>query len=502
MKTKDVILEKTDRGLDIFKYYLNVSFTVGKNFRNPLYDDRKGSCNIFLDKRNNIYRMKDFGNEAYSGDPFWLVSHLTGMDLRSDFKTILEKISNDMGLNVVCPPNSYMISQSRIIPDSHSNDSSYSCIPRSFTSSDLLYWNQYGIDKLTLEKFDVRPLSIVTGCNRSGNVYIIESTPSEPIFGYFLTLGRTTYVKIYRPKSKIRFMYLGKKDEDYVFGYDKLPAMGHYLFITGGEKDVMSLSAHGFPAISLNSETARLPIKFYEDLKKRFTRIYILYDIDDTGIRESKRLAEEYGLSRIRLDLDKFEGKDISDYFKSYTRRDFLRIICDSEKNSPYDIEFPVYPLDTLIRRIKGWQSKTEKGLLPLFLRNEDELNTLLEEVFLEKQESCLLKRTVAFISVTYTYIDEICSFQPISIDIRYTSSLAINLLDFIDALLAGKSPPECIVIHDADFIDDTELPLKLRRVAAFYGILIICIGTVNEYKNLAIRRQYFLQSEKFYDLD
>lgn len=37
-------------------------------------------------------------------------------------------------------------------------------------------------------------------------------------------------------------------------------AKGDTLFITGGEKDVMSLAAHGFHAICFNSETVTVPL--------------------------------------------------------------------------------------------------------------------------------------------------------------------------------------------------------------------------------------------------
>ena len=73
------------------------------------------------------------------------------------------------------------------------------------------------------------------------------------------------FVKIYRPKSKLRFLYGGEKVTDYVFGFQQLPSKGDIIFITGGEKDVLSLSAHGFNAICFNSETAELPENIIED---------------------------------------------------------------------------------------------------------------------------------------------------------------------------------------------------------------------------------------------
>ena len=77
----------------------------------------------------------------------------------------------------------------------------------------------------------------------------------EPMFGY---MGKQ-HIKVYRPCSQMRFLYVGDFGDNYCFGLEQLPAKGDLLFITGGEKDVMSLAAHGFHAICFNSETAFIP---------------------------------------------------------------------------------------------------------------------------------------------------------------------------------------------------------------------------------------------------
>lgn len=493
MNTKEEILDRTERGLAIFRHYLNVSFTVGRNFRNPLYDDRKGSCNVFLDKRNNIYRMKDFGNEDYSGDPFWLVGYLTGLNLRSDFRQLLDRIIADMNLHITTTQEQYQPKESSVpVADEYFFEAKTKC----YSEKELSYWSQYGIDECTLEKYAVQSMSVITGRSRSGNLFTIESTSVEPMYGYYIRYGTKTYVKIYRPKSKIRFIYLGAKDREHVFGYSQLPNMGHWLFLTGGEKDVMSLSAHGFDAISLNSETAGFPDRLYKDLRKRFTHIFILYDIDETGIRESNRLAQEYNLIPIRLELDSFEGKDISDYFRTRTRQDFLRLVCESVKDTPFDFDFPSVPSGIIWERLKNDFGNIQYGIFPLFPKTNEELLSLLGDLFLCQEGA--ITRDMAFISVTNTYIDELSGLLLPNFDIRTTSDLSGNLLKLIDSLLCGKTPPECIVVHDIDFIDDTEVPLKLRRAAEFYGISIICIPTTGPYKNEAFKRMLYVQTAQF----
>ena len=79
-------------------------------------------------------------------------------------------------------------------------------------------------------------------------------------------LGRTWYLSLIH----ICFLYGGSFGENYCFGLEQLPAKGDTLFITGGEKDVLSLTAHGFNAICFNSETVTIPPTLVYRLTFRF----------------------------------------------------------------------------------------------------------------------------------------------------------------------------------------------------------------------------------------
>src|SRR5690606_38128226 len=71
-------------------------------FLNPLYDDRRASCNVYLDRRSQIYRLKDFGNDEYSGDCFFYVGKLKGLDCNNgvDFVEILKTINRESNLGL------------------------------------------------------------------------------------------------------------------------------------------------------------------------------------------------------------------------------------------------------------------------------------------------------------------------------------------------------------------------------------------------------------------
>ena len=116
-------------------------------------------------------------------------------------------------------------------------------------------------------------------------------------------------------------MYAGHFPKPYIFGCEQLPEEGTLIFVTGGEKDVMSLAAHGFPALAFNSETANIPEDVMDELSKRFRQIIFLYDTDETGRRESalrvQQYCERYKVLKLDLPLsgEKSE-KDISDFFR------------------------------------------------------------------------------------------------------------------------------------------------------------------------------------------
>jgi hypothetical protein len=94
-------------------------------------------------------------------------------------------------------------------------------------------------------------------------------------------------VKIYRPFSEIRFLYGGLLPENYCFGLEQLPAKGDTLFITGGEKDVLSLVSHGFHVICFNSETSNIPQHIIKKLSYHFKHVVLLYDTDKTRLDTS-----------------------------------------------------------------------------------------------------------------------------------------------------------------------------------------------------------------------
>ena len=344
MNIKEEILEHTNRGLEIFSFYMSIDFVPKRNFRNPLYEDKRASCNIYLDTKSQCYRMKDFGNEAYSGDCFWFAATMLGLDVRSNFRKVLLTIIQDLNLNITVdfktdenrktksPKDVRLVSPTPTNAKERLSEKKkvFKLYEQPFNAEELSFWLRYGITDRILQRYHVKSLFRYETISNQGKPFSLTSTREEPMFCYMMG----DFVKLYRPQSKLRFLYGGDKLKDYIFGFEQLPSKGDVLFITGGEKDVLSLSSHHFNAICFNSETASIPEPIIESLQLRFRHIVLLYDTDETGLREAERqakLLEPYHVFYLRLSLQGTKAeKDISDFFAlGKTEKDLTSLLTE-----------------------------------------------------------------------------------------------------------------------------------------------------------------------------
>ena len=344
MNIKEEILEHTNRGLEVFSFYMPIDFVPKRNFRNPLYEDKRASCNIYLDTKSQCYRMKDFGNEAYSGDCFWFAATMLGLDVRSNFRKVLLTIIQDLNLNITVdfktdenrktksPKDVRLVSPTPTNAKERLSEKKkvFKLYEQPFNAEELSFWLRYGITDRILQRYHVKSLFRYETISNQGKPFSLTSTREEPMFCYMMG----DFVKLYRPQSKLRFLYGGDKLKDYIFGFEQLPSKGDVLFITGGEKDVLSLSSHHFNAICFNSETASIPEPIIESLQLRFRHIVLLYDTDETGLREAERqakLLEPYHVFYLRLSLQGTKAeKDISDFFAlGKTAKDLTSLLTD-----------------------------------------------------------------------------------------------------------------------------------------------------------------------------
>jgi len=179
---------------------------------------------------------------------------------------------------------------------------------RALNENELAYWGQYKISQRILEIYKVFAVEYY----QVGN-HTVTTDKDNPIFAY--QAGENSY-KIYRPfakKGQNKFYWIGGKPDDWYFGLEYCKG-SEQVYITAGEKDVLTLVCQGAEAFSLNSETASIPQDLVNKLKKQYREVILLYDSDQTGQDYSKKLCEDHGFTRGILP-DKV--KDISDLIKA-----------------------------------------------------------------------------------------------------------------------------------------------------------------------------------------
>ena len=334
---KKDILDKTSGGYDVFVKFFGKQ-CKRRSFLNIYRNDSRNSCSLY--RKDDKYCLKDYGNSDWSGDCFHVVAMIQHLDLRTQFMDVMCVIDKECSLGIIPGDYRYTSRRREGLQDAPSRTYSkvkdFRMTPKAFSPQELAYWGRYGISQDTLTRFDVTSLSECRFFREDGTDFVLSWDYRTPLYGYLFRDGDAVCgIKTYRPGASQRFLRAGKFPQPYVFGKGVLPQAGDDLFITGGEKDVMSLAAHGFAAVCYNSETAKVPASDILDFSRRFGRIVFLYDMDDTGRREGGRRLSECsaigGLSEGKV----FHGflplpgtksmKDVSDYFASgKCHNDFL----------------------------------------------------------------------------------------------------------------------------------------------------------------------------------
>ena len=333
--TKAKILQRTTT-YEILNHFLKpyhsqLRLRQGQHISNPFILPRKQetpSFNIYYSRRTREWRYKDFASDD-EGSPFDLVMNLH----QCSFSEALSIINREMNLGLIGSKSinsrQRKVETNSLLPETINHKTvTYSLLSNQLTPDFLTFWQKLGVNKDLLKKYGVISVKEYTAISRLGKSYTVRATQSQPIFAYKIN---SLAHKLYFPNAKrYRFLYLGRKPESYVFGYDQLPPKGNSVILTGGEKDVITLSGLGCNAISLNSETAIPPLSLIKELKQRFKKIAILYDSDETGISKARQLQKEFSFELIELPpMNAGKGhKDISDYIKwGYSKQKLDKIL-------------------------------------------------------------------------------------------------------------------------------------------------------------------------------
>lgn len=303
--SKEFILELTDGGLLFFKFIFKDLEIIGersKNTYNPYYEDKNPGVSVY--KKGDKWYYKDHGNPDFSGDMFSLAAYHFDKCQEEEFPEILQALNEIEYDKHVFKGDDVTRLKSNFKLLRRENDK--------FKKSELEYFAQYGITKKILREYNVLPIEGFSGIAKNGHDYTYKRRVGMTLYAY----SSEFFAKIYCPKPKF-FRYVGQKPKDYIFGFEQIDNE-EFIFITGGEKDVMTIRGLNYRAICFNSETANPPKGFFEYLRDLGIKAISLLDNDETGIKQSQLLLDKYNIPSLEIPTEFIDkgGKDISDYVK------------------------------------------------------------------------------------------------------------------------------------------------------------------------------------------
>ena len=309
---------------NIAKKYLGIT-KIPCVIKSPLRVDNRPSFAIYQHDDGSIYYM-----DYATGEKGSLYSLLCSL-WHSSFLDVISKIVGGFDQQQIeCSQQQLRKQTGKIITR---NQVALQCKVREWQSYDIDYWQSYGISLQWLKYAEVYPIS--------HKIVIKEDkkyTFGADKYAYCFVErkeGKVT-LKVYQPFNTKGFKWSNKHDRSVISLWTKVPEKGKRICICSSLKDALCLWANtGIPAISVQGEGYSMSETAINELKKRFERIYVLFDNDEPGLKDGEKLSHETGF--INVVLPPFKGgKDISDYYKIKGKEAFVELIHHLIKSIDY----------------------------------------------------------------------------------------------------------------------------------------------------------------------
>lgn len=310
-------------------FYLGVR-SIPCFIQSPLRQDRRPSFGLYsVDGKRIYYTDLATGERGGMYDLLSKMWHCSYNEVLSNIQRDFLSSSGEANMNLLSAPRN----THEII--SHS-PSQIDVKVREWRQYDIDYWASYGVSLDWLKYAEVYPIShkIVT---KDG----ITSTFGADKLAYAFVEhkeGKVT-LKIYQPLNDRGFKWANTHDRSVVSLWTKIPETGDKVVICSSLKDALCFWANtGIPALALQGEGYGMSETAIAELKRRYKEIYILFDNDKAGIKDSKKLAEMTGF--INLTLPQFSGgKDVSDLMKCKGKEEFLKTIKKLFESDPVEFD-------------------------------------------------------------------------------------------------------------------------------------------------------------------
>lgn len=315
------IYEATYQGLSIFQYYFpGVDFGDQKHFVKCRAEERTASAKVTMFKGK--WRITDFGNQSEMSGmssiayTMW-AENLIYIDALRFIQEVI--IRHEVGgSDFKRPVYKADYAWRDVGPDDKKGEYKFAFKPIP-SEIDVKSIGRYITPEL-LDRFNMKSLEKYEMVSYSEKyhkdiVHIFTSTDDYPIF----LLDEGSFKKIYKPhefEKRYRFLYVGTKPTNYVFGLKQIQSMdnefvndaGEYeyngpewkkpkvkdLIRCSGESDALNMASIGFNVYWLNSESAEMPRETWDTLDGLCETHYQLMDLDATGKDMAMKFAHRH----------------------------------------------------------------------------------------------------------------------------------------------------------------------------------------------------------------
>ncbi len=305
------IYDATNAGLDIIlSYYPQAADSIDRP--NKGFSIRKETApSAFLKKIKGVWRVTDFGDTDHAMSPVDVVMKEENMEFNEAISLLAQRYNIDTRLKE--DVNRAQVEARPATDDEKDGDFNFEIHP--FTAEELrILGNGVKEEHATALSFSALSWYSMTKNRKTTTVF---SNENFPIFMRECHTKGESFFKILKPlepKKEYRFIYLGKKEPDYVNGLHELRKV-HTQFISdhendeeeeegkrkptkmpecvicSGERDAVCCLSRGYQPIWLNSESADLTAGAFRTLQSMCEKVCNLPDIDKTGRSRAKSLA-------------------------------------------------------------------------------------------------------------------------------------------------------------------------------------------------------------------
>ena len=280
----------------------------------PFRADNNPSFSIYLNDNNHVC-FKDFGDADCRGSLLDLLCKKWNCSFNQVFDKIIALMQGQKGSDVNIKPK-----QIKTLTRKESSElTKIQVAVRPWRQYDYDYWASYGIEKQWLKYCGVHPIShkIITKKDKETGKekkYIFPADEYAYVFTEYK--GNQLSLKIYQPYNTKGFKWCSKMDSSVISLWTKVPEYGDRIIICSSLKDALCISCNlHIPAIAPQGEGYDISETACKELKRRYKKVFICFDVDKAGLEDMQKLSKKTGFQYVVPDLN--GEKDFSDYWKS-----------------------------------------------------------------------------------------------------------------------------------------------------------------------------------------